>query len=356
MDKQYHIPPIPALASEKPVVPVVSAIDAAYVPVYGAFLASLLAHAGSDSLYDLILLTENVPSEALHAFRAQTRPFPQVRLRHVDMTHYPVPYLDRIGYKKPVFFRLVMPDLLPGYDRAIYLDTDTILLQDVAALFHSPLRGFAAAVVDATMHAYNNSPHITEKYLGEYGNISTYWQKHLGLGPRAQETYFNSGVMVLNLEEMRQAVLSTAIMDLLHAKPFAFVDQDILNIAFDGNISLLPPQWNFFPYLNPRLRYPDAVIAERENAIKNINLLHYAGKQPWKTAGTLPYEEFFWFYARKSVYYEALCVQKQAAQHAHRLPSRIKRSITTSPPLMLFKQHCPGVYGKLRSCWRRLHG
>lgn len=248
-----------------------------------------------------------------------------------------------------------MPDLLPEYDRAIYLDADTVLLHDIAELFHSPSSGFAAVAPDITMHAYNNSPQATEEYLGEYGNIPTYWKQYLQLTKKAQETYFNSGVMVLNLKKIRQASLPSVIMDVLHSKPFIFVDQDILNIVFDGDVQPISLQWNFFSTLNPELRYPEPLLAQRENAAKNIYLLHYAGKQPWRTAGMVPYENYFWFYARQSLQYETLRAQKLAAQHARCLPARLKKRITTSPPLMLFKKRFPGVYNALRSGWRRLH-
>jgi lipopolysaccharide biosynthesis glycosyltransferase len=362
MTDKYTVPTLMPLSSgEKPVIPVVAAIDANFAPVYAAFLASLLAHADSRNMYDLILLTENVPNEYVRAFHTQIRPYANVALRTVDMTDFPVPILDKVSFRKPAFFRLALPALLPGYDRAVYLDTDTVLLHDVAELYNSltATNSFAAAVPDIPIQAHNSSPHITEDYLGQYGNMSTYLREHLGLGAKVAETYFNSGVIVFNFEEIRKANLSPKFMELLAAKPFIFVDQDILNMAFNGNVQLLPQKWNFFPVLNPKMDYTDEMLVEREKAAQDIHLIHYATrKKPWSEAGHVPFEEYFWFYARQSIYYEELRGRKREAKRiaaqAARLPNLMKQRIAESLPLRSLKRHFPGAYGVLRALWRKL--
>lgn len=349
------VPPLGALHSGKEVVPVVCSIDASFVPVYSVFLASLLAHTQSARAYDLILLTENVPEDALCAFRAQIRPYSQVSLRCVDMTDYPVPFLDKVGFKKPAFFRLAMPELLPDYPRAVYLDTDTILLHDVAELYDALTHdAFAAAVPDVVMQAYSQNPQVTEEYLGAYGNIGTYWSKHLELAPQARATYFNSGVLVLNLEKMRRAGMGTRFMELLYAKPFVFPDQDILNIAFNGDVQTLPFAWNFFQTLNPKLQYSAAVLAKRAVAAADMRLIHYAWKKPWREAGHVPCEEYFWFYARQSVYYEQLRQAKQKVANTQKFFGKLKRRLVSNPLMTFLKARFPSAYVWLQKIWRRV--
>lgn len=346
--------PLRALRSELRVVPVVSAIDTNFVPIYSVFLASLLAHSNPDRFYDLVLLTESVPAEAMCAFQTQVRPYRHVSLRSVDMTDCPVPFLDMVGFKKPAYFRLIMPELLPDYTKAVYLDTDTILLDDVANLYDSLAYGFAAAVPDITMHAYSNNPDVTEDYLGSYRNMSTYWGKYLDLSDKAKADYFNSGVLVFDLEKMRQANIVDNIMALLRDKPFIFPDQDILNIVFDGNIQKVPLSWNFFPALNPRLKYPDEVLIDRAQAAKKICLIHYAWKKPWVDADSVPYEEYFWFYARQSVYYEQLLARRQSAVRARRFLPRMRHKLATSPLMSYMKRRFPAVYEFFRATLRKI--
>ena len=352
MHNGITVSPLPALHSEHESVPVISAIDANFVPVYSVFLASLLAHSNPNRFYDLILLTENVSAEAIHVFQAQIRPYKYVSLRSVDMTDYPVPFLDKVGFKKPAFFRLIMPELLPEYTKAVYLDTDTILLEDVAVLYDTLSYGFAAVISDITMHAYSNNPEVTEDYLGSYGNMSTYWDKYLNLSTKAKAAYFNSGVMVFDLEKMRRANIVEKIMTLLRTKPFIFVDQDILNIAFDGDVQKLSLKWNFFQALNPKLEYPDEVLAERALAEENICLIHYAWKKPWVETDSVPYEEYFWFFARQSVFYERLLARRQSAVHAKHFFAKTRHKLATSKLMRGMKEQFPMIfYEAIRICW-----
>lgn len=354
MHDAITVTPLPALRSERVVVPVVSAIDANFIQIYSVFLASLLAHSNPNRFYDLILLTENVPAEAMHAFQVQIQPYRHVSLRSVDMTDYPIPFLDKVGFKKPAFFRLIMPELLPEYARAVYLDTDTILLDDVAKLYDTLVDGFAAAIPDITMHAYYTNPEVTEDYLGPYGTISNYWDQHLALSTKAKAVYFNSGVLVFDLEKMRQANIDEKIMILLRAKPYVFVDQDILNIVFDGDVQKISPEWNFFQALNPKLKYPDDALAERVRAEKNICLIHYAWKKPWIEKDHVPYEEYFWFYARQSLYYEQLLLRRRDAARAQLFFTRMRSKLVASPLMRFLKEQFPMVYEAIRASWRKV--
>ncbi|GAB6111187.1 glycosyltransferase family 8 protein [Desulfomicrobium salsuginis] len=346
------VSPLAAFRSELGVVPVVSAIDANFVPVYSVFLASLLAHSKPDRFYDLILLTENVSADAMHAFQTQVWSYDHVSLRSVDMTNYPVPFLDKVGFKKPAFFRLIMPDLLPEYTRAVYLDADTVLLDDVAKLYDALKYGFAAAIPDITMQAYYNNPKVTEDYLGSYGNIGTYWDKHLNLSDKARAAYFNSGVLVFDLEKMRQSNIVDKTMALLRTKPFIFPDQDILNIVFDGDVQKISLQWNFFQALNPKLEYPDDVLADRALSAKKVCLIHYAWKKPWIEVDSVPYEEYFWFYARQSIYYEQLLTRRQNAAQARRFFVKMRHRLATSQLMKLVKGRFPTTYDAIRTSWR----
>lgn len=348
----YSLQPLKALNSSKPVIPVICAIDANYVPVYSVFLQSLLDHVNEESVYDCIVLTENVSDEIVHQFERQAAPYSNVHIRTVDMTAFEVPFLDKVGFKKPAFFRLVLPELLADYARGVYLDTDTILLDDVVLLYNQLESGYVAAVPDITMHAFNNSPHVTEDYLGEYGNISTYWNVHLGLTELAKTNYFNSGVMVLNLAKMREDGVLAKSLKLMHTKSFIFPDQDILNIVFAGNITPLSFRWNFFQCLNPKLEYIPSMVAEREDASKDVGLVHYAWKKPWSEAGPVPYEEHFWKYARCSVFYDQLWDQKMAKEREQLPIAQLRRRLSQLGLAQCVKKYCPSLYSWVKKAWR----
>src|SRR5437879_3158835 len=79
------------------------------------------------------------------------------------------------------WYRIFLPELLPELDRVLYLDADVIVVDSLIPLWNVDLsEDYLAAVTNVFQAAHVHRP------------------VELGLaGPRA---YFNSGVMVLNLE------------------------------------------------------------------------------------------------------------------------------------------------------------
>ena len=297
------------------IVPVVSAIDWSYVPVYSVFLASFLDHASPDRRYELILLTDNVPQAAITALRVQAHRYANVSLRTIDMSNYAVPDFSVHGkYTKATFFRLMIPELLPEYGRVIYLDSDIVVLSDVAELFDAYSTGLAAAVLDFEMQGMlRDRTFCMSSSLTWTGR--EYLEKYCGMTTDQMLRYFNAGVLVLNLKEIRKYKKTQDCLELLNSKVFVHVDQDILNIAFAGQVQIFPYGWNFVANPNQEIVFTPDLLAEREEAASHIKLLHFAGLQPWREAKDLSYEEFFWFYARKSMYYEILREQEHKIQN-----------------------------------------
>ena len=302
------------LAQREGIVPVVSAIDRNYVPIYSVFLASLLEHTSRKREYELILLTDNVSASAVHALQEEMHGYTNVVLRTIDMSACTVPdFSVHNKYTKATFFRLMIPDLLAEYDKALYLDADIVVLGDVAELYDAHREALAAAVLDFEMQGMLSDPACHMPFCPMYNGYD-YLVKYCGMEPTQILNYFNAGVLVLNLKEMRRYKRTEACLELLNTKPFAYVDQDILNLAFKGHIQILPYEWNFVANPNPEIAFTSELLEEREKASSHIRLLHFAGPQPWREARVIAYEEYFWFYARKSMYYEALLRQKQDAQ------------------------------------------
>ena len=84
--------------------------------------------------------------------------------------------------------------------------------------------------------------------------------------------YFNSGVMVVNLEQWRAENIERQCLDLIAkpAGPYRWWDQTILNYLLRGRIGLLPQEWNWQSEEVPHLDEPSPSV------------LHYTtGLKPW---------------------------------------------------------------------------
>ena len=78
------------------------------------------------------------------------------------------------------------------------------------------------------------------------------WPRLMACGPerdRSDATYFNSGVMIMNLPNLRPRLpeLRAMILQRLDCAT-AHDDQGALNVVFRGEWDWLPPAWNWKPY------------------------------------------------------------------------------------------------------------
>lgn len=178
------------------------------------------------------------------------------------------------------WYRTLLPDLLPELDRVLYLDTDIIVRESLAELFDMELGDKYGACINDYLAAIAH-PEVAK-------NIDI-----------AYEKYFNSGVMLLNLETLRrdgggQRILDIAKKNIGHLH---FPDQDALNLAIGFNIHLVSPRWNY-PALsgeyfskhsgNPALAL--ATCKEVSQSSFRPVILHYsAHPKPWNTFNPLPW-------------------------------------------------------------------
>ena len=142
------------------------------------------------------------------------------------------------------YFRLKMAEILPQeIKRCLYLDVDMLCVSDLREIFTLDLKGkLCGAVLDA-------------HYLPYRGVSSRDPQKEeIAL---KLETYFNAGMMLIDLEQWRQKEIGKRSFELLRFYDPTWHDQDTLNAILSEDVLLLPMKWNFMlgHFLFPRLRF-----------------------------------------------------------------------------------------------------
>ena len=147
--------------------------------------------------------------------------------------------------------RLLIPDLFPNsVERALYLDADCVVVGDLLALWHFDMGKVAiAAVRDPT---------------------GARMERENGLS-LDEESYVNSGVMLMNLMVWRHEELAAAAMAFAKKHNPLWIDQSAINVTCAGKIAYLPEQWNFQLH---KLRRPEQWLEP--------SIIHYVGaKKPW---------------------------------------------------------------------------
>lgn len=185
-----------------------------------------------------------------------------------------------------MWYRILLPHILQSEPRVLYLDCDTLVLDDLNIIWDTPLENMALAAVSNPFHV--NSPDKD-------------WALQLGLPGRG--AYFNSGVMLMNLDYFRAHDSATHIMEngRTNAAWLRSSDQDSLNILLYEKRQPLAPRWNLMRTImtSPISR---EVFKEEELslAIRSPGIVHFeGGTKPWIDPSGHPYGRYFALYARQ---------------------------------------------------------
>ena len=192
----------------------------------------------------------------------------------------------------PTYYRLSLPELIKE-DKCIYLDADTLVLKDLKELMEM-------ANDDALLYGV--------RAAGYNWPIKYAKEKALKLHIHDLNTYINAGVLIMNLSLMR-ANNTSSIFHKLLAERWESQDQDILNSACYGHITVLPPRFNsmtkyqnddFESYNSPLHPYLKLCYTQGQwrEACENPVIIHYADKiKPWDSI-SVPFSYYWWKYLR----------------------------------------------------------
>ncbi len=174
------------------------------------------------------------------------------------------------------YLRVSLASLLPSdLDRVIYLDADTLVCRDLAPLFESEISNYALMAVRDFRIPYVSAPLGLKNY------------QDLGISPDAP--YFNSGVLLLNLNVWRKQNVEKKIVDYYQAYGFQMTlhDQEILNAVLHDQWGELDLRWNqqsvlFRPQAMPKSEFKSICMGRSEDLRLNPAIVHFTGgSKPW---------------------------------------------------------------------------
>lgn len=305
-ERQVYKLPIPQKAAlDKPIIPVVFAADDAYVPMISTTIQSLLSNASDEYFYDIVVLTRNIfwdYREKMHEFFADSKS--NVELRFHDVSNVVNRYelsTNNEHISTETYYRFLIQEVLPDYDKVIYLDSDLIVEGDISELYNVDLEdNLLAAVRDID-------------YLGNLnmnnGERLTYSKEILEM--KNPYDYFQAGVLVLNTAEMREAFTVGEWLNFASEPNFIYDDQDVLNAHCEGRVLYLEPEWNVMHNCGNRIENvfsfaPAEIYSQYTKARQHPKIRHYAGfEKPWNTY-SCDWAEEYWHYARITPFYEKL--------------------------------------------------
>jgi lipopolysaccharide biosynthesis glycosyltransferase len=181
------------------------------------------------------------------------------------------------------YLRLFLPEILPDHNKVLYLDADLLVFTSLSSLWQHSLDKFAIAAATDSMFYFTGS---AEEYFHTL-NLSS------------EHRYFNSGVMLLNLEFLREFKLLKKILEWVtdNAHLMVHSDQDALNAILIDKVNYLHVAWNLqIPLIYP-VRFGWGSTQELFEAVTKPAIIHYVtGRKPWLRQYKLPYQNLYFQY------------------------------------------------------------
>ncbi len=303
-DRNY-LPAVMTSGDElKPIVPVAFAADDNYVPMVSTTIYSMLKNASHDYRYDIYVLSSNISCENQQRMKDFFSVFDNASIRFVNVSRMVEGYAlstNNPHISVETYYRFLIQELLPFYDKVLYLDSDLIVKGDVSALYETELGdNLLAAVRDLDFLAHINTKN----------DDRTEYAKNV-LGMKDPYAYFQAGVLLLNIKAMRKRHSIEEWLDFAGDERFIYNDQDALNAQCEGSVVYLDYDWNVMidcaGRINNVFAYaPAAVYDAFLDSRKHERIVHYAGFQkPWNLS-TCDRSDLYWSYARETPFYEAL--------------------------------------------------
>lgn len=293
-------------------------IDKNYIDIMLASIYSLVQNSDFDDI-TFHIVTLNFNSEDFDKIKRVLECFTNVNVNFYKLEDYPIDEYNIPSWRGSQIAnaRLIFPNIindLYNIDNLLYIDSDTIIRNDISDIVEYSNSAVSACKEDST--------------------LKSYYVNKLSL-----DKYFNSGVIYFNLDKWEKLDVEYRLKDIMNCNnlDITYPDQDLFNIMFSNDISIMPNRYNIsvYPFLfndierklfyNPKYRQMgyNEIMKEKSRA----RILHSYGLfniKPWCNTDINPFSKEFMMYMRD---FNESYTKKEL--------STLKKIITASP--ILFK-------------------
>lgn len=257
------------------------ASDDNYVPYLIITAKSISLNSSDEYIYDITVLNNGLEPQNVRKIRHLD--LKNVNITLVNMEKTVMPLRDKLlrtlrdYYSETIFYRMYIASMYPRLSRAIYIDCDVVLVDDIAKLYFTDI-------------GHNVLGAVADESIPGVGAFCDYVKNWVGV---PVDRYINSGVLLINLREYRRECVLERFEKMVRERNFETVapDQDYLNYLCQGRICYLDSGWNKQPK-------PDNVLP-----IEDQHLIHYnLYNKPWHYSD-VSYSDVFWDVAKSTPYY-----------------------------------------------------
>lgn len=244
-------------------------LDAGYIHQLNVMLYSVLKN-NPDDYFKVFVLHSSLTDDDLSKTRKLIESHGEViPINAGKFGLEDAPTTDR--YPTEMYYRIFAAKFLPDdVDKVLYLDPDIIVKGNLHLLYDKPLENkfYAAAV------------HVG-KFIGFMNSVR--------IGKDKDEPYINSGVMLMNLAELRKRQNEDDVFQYINVynKRLFLPDQDILSSLYAGDFIMIDPDYFNLTEWEFAFRHDSKAFKNMDWVNENTVIIHYCGRnKPWKKGYT----------------------------------------------------------------------
>lgn len=277
---------------------IVCCTDTNFVIPLGVMIHSLCVNNERQELHFHVIIDDSVSEHQKEELRTVIPGDGTVNFYLIDVENIRQYLVVKVeNFPVPIYYRLLMAKILPeSVHKVLYLDADIIVRHDLAELWNISLENLAVAGVPNASYS-NHCERLA--YSEELG-------------------YFNSGVLLFNLDYIREHGLTDDFISYIMNNPEKLLmpDQDVLNYVLKDCKMMLPVQFNAqeeFYRIPPVVEYVNDKYIQ--DGIENPLIVHFTGIKPWNKKCQHPLKNLYYYYRSNTVwdgntFMETFCYHK----------------------------------------------
>lgn len=272
------------------IVPIVFAFDKNLILPASVCISSLMINSKHDTFYDIYILSDDC-SLATSNLSLLIENYNNCRITFRKVGNVFDGAFEIRGITSATYYRLLIPEIIPEYDKIIYSDVDVIFRNDLSEIFNN-------------LEMEDNYIAGVKSLSNMFPDYRNYYTNKIGIDP---SNVIYAGNMIINSKRIRQDNLIDRFK-LLIKNNYKFQDMDIINIACNGKILFLPPCFcltmdiNMLAITNPEELMKVWHKDDINDAIK-FGIVHYNGPKPWN--GYCVNFDIWWEYYRMSPFFNS---------------------------------------------------
>lgn len=288
---------------EKNNIPIVFSASDYFAPYASVFIQSIINTSSPKNCYDIIIFQRSISDQNKERLLRMVENHDNISIRFYNprgLLKNAKFYINSDVQSEEAYYRIVTPYMLKKYEKAIVMDCDLILKEDIANLYSIDLEGnIIGAVPDVVWFGHFN---------GATPALKDYCKKKFPI--KNPYGYINTGVILMDLKRWREEIDLKEMLDFISANKFMIQEQDALNLLLENKIKYIDIAWNMYAYVAEYIKSAidncSPLWAKKlyYEAHENPKIIHWAAQpKPWDVTD-MDYAYEWWNIAKQTDYYE----------------------------------------------------